>query len=257
MLEQGFLIGNIRHHRHVPKKHLFIYQMYWSLFDLDDLEKNASQYRFLSYEKWNILSFRGNDFYTKNKLSNKSSIISFIAQHTQKQFAGKVFLLSHIRFLGFNFNSVSFYFCINSENVVEYIVSEITNTPWGERHLYLHQCKEASPSGCHLFKFKKSFHISPFISMDMQYQWLFKFSESTMRIHMKVIQDEHAEKKQKPTKIIDVTFTGKHIPLTQVNINKMIVKHPFQPLKMVIKIYWQAFLLWFKRTPFYHHPKTQ
>ncbi len=261
MLEQGFLIGNIRHHRYLPKPHQFDYSMYWSLLDLDLLSANCRKFKFFSKERWNIFSFRQKDFFNYENLSNKQSIQNLILNKTGRQFEGKVLLLSHLRFLGFNFNSVSFYFCINEQGELEHILSEITNTPWGERHPYLLSCDNSSERGdCYIFNFNKEFHISPFVSMEMDYQWLFKIQNDQLRIHMKVIKKSSAENhdlasaKQK-SKVIDVTFTGKHIPLSQNNLNSMILRHPFQPLKMVWRIYWQALKLWLKKTPFYLHPK--
>ncbi len=256
MLEQGFLLGDIRHHRYIPKKHMFRYNMYWSLLDLDKLNENADRYRFFSNETWNLLSYRKQDFIGAGKQQTKDSVLNFLSKETNKAFDGKVFILSHLRFLGFNFNSVSFYFCIDKQGELQYIISEITNTPWGERHAYLHSCeKSLSRSGCCIFNFSKNFHISPFVSMDMNYQWLFKITNSNMRIHMKVTKKN--KEKNDPLKVLDVTFTGKHLPLTQANISKLIFKNPFQPLKMIFGIYWQALRLWFKKVPFYSHPKYE
>lgn len=253
MLEQGFFIGTIRHHRYFPKSHLFNYEMYWSLLDLDLIDANCEKYRYLSNESWNILSFRKKDFFTQDQKTNKASIQKLILDKTGTHFNGKVLLLSHLRFLGFNFNSVSFYFCIDQQGKLEHIVAEITNTPWGERHPYLLSCNESyERDDCYIFNFNKEFHISPFVSMDMDYQWLFKIEDDQLRIHMKAnTLQNNAENK----KIIDVTFTGKQLPLSQSNLNRMILKHPFQPLKMVWRIYWQALKLWLKKTPFYSHPK--
>ena len=255
MLDQGFILGTIRHNRYFPKPHLFTYKMYWSLVDLDKVQQEAKKYRWLSHESWNILSFRQKDFLRVDDKTNKQSIQGLIQKRTGKPFTGKVLLLSHLRFLGFNFNSVSFYFCINPDGELGYIVSEITNTPWEERHPYLHICSDSVKRvNCHVFNFDKEFHISPFVSMNMGYQWLFKIEDKKLRIHMKVSKKSNHESDGKK-KILDVTFTGRHLPLTQANLNRMLFKHPFQPMKMVWRIYWQAFRLWLKKTPFYSHPK--
>ncbi|NVJ66791.1 MAG: DUF1365 domain-containing protein [Gammaproteobacteria bacterium] len=256
MLEEGFFIGKIRHNRYKPKSHRFEYSMYWSLLDLELVEANSNKYSYLSSEKWNILSFRAKDFFCRHNKTNKGSIQDFIKEKTGKCFSGKVLLLSHLRFLGFNFNSVSFYFCINKQGVLEHIVSEITNTPWGERHPYLLSCDNDSKRGdCYIFNFEKEFHISPFVSMEMDYQWLFKIEQNQLRIHMKVNKKNAEPSQSNNSKVIDVTFTGNHLPLSQSNINRMLLKHSFQPLKMAWRIYWQALKLWLKKIPFYSHPK--
>ncbi|NVK21759.1 MAG: DUF1365 domain-containing protein [Kangiellaceae bacterium] len=257
LLNPGFIIGTIRHNRYSPRPHLFTYNMYWSLLDLELVESNARKLKWLSYESWNLLSFRRKDFHHNGNKSNKASIQDFIQKNTGNNFKGKVYLLSHLRVFGFNFNSVCFYFCVNDDSELEYIVSEITNTPWGERHPYLHICQgNKKPSGCYVFHFEKKFHISPFVSMNMDYQWLFKLEQDHLRIHMKV-NKQQSDKAANKNKVLDVTFTGKHLPLTQSIMNKMLLKHPFQPMKMVWRIYWQALKLWLKKTPFFSHPKYQ
>ncbi|WP_018623888.1 DUF1365 domain-containing protein [Kangiella aquimarina] len=275
MLKQGFMVGEIRHRRYRPKPHEFTYEMYWSLLDLDKLEETFAKSKLWSLERWNLISFRNKDFHQNSNLKennlnengikekniqkitktsiNKQSIQETIRQHTGKSFSGRVFMLSHLRYLGFNFNSVCFYFCYENDNL-KYIVSEITNTPWGERHSYLHRCDEGK-KGCkstdnlYQFEFDKAFHVSPFLTMDMHYQWLFKVEDDQLRIHMVVNQ------KNTNHKFFDATFTADFIPLTQSNMRKLVLSRPLQPLKMVAAIYWQALKLWLKKIPFVPHPK--
>lgn len=276
MLKQGFFVGSIRHRRYRPRPHEFTYEMYWSLLDLDKLEETFAQSKLWSLEKWNLISFRNKDFHQssdiqeanaletniletsipeintseKNKTSiNKQAILETIRQRTGESFSGQVFMLSHLRYLGFNFNSVCFYFCIEKGNL-KYIVSEITNTPWGERHSYLHDCNQGQKQGSvYQFEFDKEFHVSPFLTMDMHYQWLFKVEQDGLRIHMVVNQKGSGQK------FFDATFTADFIPLTQSSMRKLVLTRPLQPLKMVVAIYWQAFKLWLKKIPFVAHPK--
>ena len=50
--------------------------------------------------------------------------------------SGAVRMLTHLRYFGYCFNPVTFYFCFDAEWALEVIVSEITNTPWDERHAF-------------------------------------------------------------------------------------------------------------------------
>ena len=51
---------------------------------------------------------------------------------------GPIRLLTHLRFFGYSFNPVSFYYVFDAtDSRVETIVAEITNTPWKERHAYV------------------------------------------------------------------------------------------------------------------------
>ena len=48
-------------------------------------------------------------------------------------------LLTHLRHFGYCFNPVSFYYGYAEDGTtLDWILAEITNTPWGERHCYVH-----------------------------------------------------------------------------------------------------------------------
>ena len=50
---------------------------------------------------------------------------------------GKIFLLTTIRFFGYSFNPVSFYYCFDETEKIQAIVTHITNTPWKEKYAYV------------------------------------------------------------------------------------------------------------------------
>ncbi len=84
--------------------------------------------------------------------------------------------------LGFCFNPVSFYYCFDEHDTrVEAIVAEITNTPWKERHAYVLRTAPGAPMR---FGLSKAFHVSPFLPMDMDYDWRFSVPADTLAVHM-------------------------------------------------------------------------
>ncbi len=61
-----------------------------------------------------------------------------VEAHTGVRPRGPIRLLTHLRFFGYSFNPVSFYYVFDAaDRRVETIVAEITNTPWKERHAYV------------------------------------------------------------------------------------------------------------------------
>jgi len=50
---------------------------------------------------------------------------------------GKIFILTNLRYFGFVFNPVSFYFCFDKSDQLQTMVAEVTNTPWGQTHCYV------------------------------------------------------------------------------------------------------------------------
>lgn len=257
ILEQGIVQGDIRHVRYRPRRHQFDYRMYWTLLDLGQLQETFERSRLWSLERWNLISFRRRDYHHQSTTADlRQAICETLLERSGQAFDGQVYLLTHLRFLGFNFNSVTFYFCLDGDRLA-YIVAEITNTPWGEQHQYVLSCSEDSlrqhtgseqdVQEFHQFEFDKQFHISPFMAMTMRYRWGFSVSRDQIRVHM-VNTDEEG------SKLFDATFTGRRSPLSSRSMRRIPLRRPWQPLKMTLTIYWQALKLWLKRTPVHDHP---
>lgn len=252
-LKSGFADGTVIHNRIYPKPHRFKNHMCWCVFDLDEMDRWFKRSKLWKHNKWSVFSLYDRDYVNSEALPIKQKLIQYISQKTGENFNGRVCLFTHPRFLGYGFNSVNFYFCYQKNEVGEilrYIVSEINNTPWGEKHLYLHDCQQNNAVDTSLsFEFEKQFHISPFVPMQMNYRWDFQVSENEIKVKMWV-------KKQQQT-ILTVVLDTNITVLVENNLNSLLLKRPFQPWKMSFGIYWQAFKLWLKRVPVYDHPDNQ
>jgi uncharacterized protein len=78
--------------------------------------------------------------------------------------SGSIALLTNPRTWGWLFNPISCYFCFDRTGTqVEYMVAEVTNTPWHERHCYV-----VGPPGTH--RLTKAMHVSPFLEMGLAYK---------------------------------------------------------------------------------------
>ncbi len=45
-------------------------------------------------------------------------------------------LLTQLRYFGFHFNPVNFYYCYDEADTLRWVLAEVRNTPWNERHYY-------------------------------------------------------------------------------------------------------------------------
>jgi hypothetical protein len=165
-----------------------------------------------------------------------------------KRPAGPVRLLTHFRYLGYGFNPVSFYFCFDDQDEhIEAIVCEVNNTPWGEQHLYVLPEKD-NVGKCEHLKFlrSKEFHVSPFMPMDIDYDWRFSKPGDRLNVHM--------ENYREGSKLFDATLTLERTEMTSTSLARVLTQYPWVTVKVVAGIYYQALRLWLKKTPIYLHP---
>lgn len=249
-LVPGFAEGYVIHSRFKPKPHRFKYDMCWCVFDLDEIDPWMKKSKFWKHNGWSIFSIKDKDYFNAEEKPIADKVKSYLTSKTQKQFTGSIYLFTHPRFLGYGFNSVSFYFCYQ-DNQLSYIISEINNTPWGEKKLYLHDIQSASQvgNGHYLFEFKKQFHVSPFVSMNVDYSWKFFVDRQNIKVTMTLHQDN--------VNLLNVILDTNITPFMDNSKHKFPLRRLFQPWKMSLGIYWQASKLWLKKIPFYSHPESK
>ena len=167
--------GQVRHRRFSPIPHAFRYRLFMMYVDLAELPTLFARRWFWSVGRPNLASFDRADHVGDPSIPLDETIRTLVQERTGRRPAGPIRLLTHFRYFGYVFNPVSFYFCHDETGtVVEAIVAEITNTPWGERHCYVLGAGDDRSSGLRRrYSLSKVFHISPFMDMDVTYDWRF------------------------------------------------------------------------------------
>ena len=237
--------GTISHTRFVPKKHTFNYKVNMLYIDLDKISESFAKNWFWSANKFNLASFKRSDFFGDTKKSIKNSINELLFETLQYKHVGKIFLLTNIRYFGYCFNPVSFYYCEDSKGKLIAIVSHITNTPWDEKYAYVNDCRDIPSSSKH-FEFDKAFHVSPFMPMNMKYKWIFSTPKDFLFVSMDNIK--------KDTLCFNATLKLTKKAWTPQALNRILfLSLPFS-IKTIFLIYWNALVLGIKRVKFYPHP---
>jgi len=243
--------GQVRHRRLTPRSHEFSYRLFLMYLDLDELEEVFADYLLWSVDSSNIASFRRQDHLGDPTVPLKQAVCELVKLRTGHYPQGPVGLLTHLRYFGYGFNPVSFYYCYDAQDKqVDTIVAEVNNTPWGGRHCYVLSDKENVGEDTHKrFTPKKDFHVSPFMPMDIDYDWRFSQVAEHLNVHMENHRDG--------TKIFDATLRLARKPISTRSLASVLLRYPLVTVKVGTGIYFQALQLWLKRTPFYSHPKEK
>ncbi len=248
--------SRIRHRRYLPKSHEFSAQLNYLYFDPDQIEQFCKKSWLWSANTWNILGIHERDFLTMESGCIRDKVYSILLKKQNFTLSKdiQIRVLALPRTLGFRFNSVVFYMLFGQDEQPLFVLSEITNTPWNERTVYVHDCREHavqhSSYQSHQFDFKKDFHVSPFMPMDLDYRWQFSFSNDQTIIHMQLFQKDILQ--------FDATMQFSLQPITLPSQQShYAISSVLEPFKMVIGIYVNAFRLWKKKIPFYRHPKKE
>lgn len=243
--------GAVRHRRFNPVPHAFQYRLFMMYLDLAELPILFAGHWLWSVDRANLACFLRADHVGDPAVPLDQTIRDLVQSHTGERPGGPIRLLTHLRYFGYVFNPVSFYFCYEeSGRCVESIVAEITNTPWGERHCYVLGPRDNRARGSRKrYQFEKSFHISPFIDMDVDYDWSFTAPGAQLAIHMSNLR--------RGERFFDATMILQRKALSSPALFRVLAQYPVMTLKVIGAIHWQALKLWLKGVPTYPHPKKK
>ena len=217
-------------------------------FDISKVESLLPDSFLFKVNKPALVSYYRSDYHGDNKLTLDESVRKTVKEKTGTNLEGPIRLLTHLRYFGYCFNPVSFYYCFDkSDKNIEMIMAEVTNTPWNERHCYFITAKKNKSFRQGL---KKQFHVSPFWDMDHDYDWYFSDVSDTISVNMINYKDEK--------KVFDATLSlSVSKKITNLNLFLSVLRFPFSTLMVYLRIHYQAFKLWVKGATFYDHPKYE
>lgn len=242
--------GRLRHRRFAPIRNNFTYRVFFLYLDLTELPELFADRWFWSVERPNLATFRRRDHLGDPAVPLDQAVRELVAARLGRRPEGPIRLLTHLRYFGYCFNPVSFYYCFDaSGRQVEAVVAEIHNTPWGEEHCHvIGRTPGGNDSGLLQASFAKEFHVSPFMPMDIQYQWGFTEPGANLSVAM--------TNRQQETTLFDAVLTLRRRELNGRSLATTLLGHPPMTWKVTAAIYWQALRLKLKGAPFHPHPST-
>lgn len=236
----------VMHNRLEPKRHNLHYNVFMFWLDLDEIDAVARKYWLVSRNRFNMFNFRDADHVQlpadkpDTSKNVKQQIVEFLESQHVKLTNPKIFLLTNLRTMGYQFNPVSFYFVYENDMPV-CSVAEVGNT-FGEMKLFLLN-HETLKENQFLYRTKKYFYVSPFIEHDVEFD--FQLTLPNDKLNLRI--DDY----RGGNRFFIATLTGEKKELTQLQLIWYAIRFPFITLKIIGLIHWNAMLLWMKKIPYH------
>ncbi len=245
-MESGLFRGTLRHRRFDPVRHEFTYSLFMAFLDIDRLPELMCAAPFLSLNRPNIASFYEADHFGDRTKPLRERIEEDAAAHGISLPDGKIFLLTHLRYLGYAFNPISLYYCYNRAGELEMVLAEVNNTFGETKNYWLTTLNQLPASNARRYRCPKAMHVSPFNKMELDYEFVLTEPGDALVAHMNTLDDgKH---------FFDATLSLRREEWSARNTGLALLRFPWMTAKVIGAIHWEALRLWLKKAPVYTHP---
>jgi DUF1365 family protein len=246
--------GIITHKRLTPAQNKFKYKLFLVYLDLAEIETVFKGRLLWSANRASLCRFRRSDHFGNQEFPLDQTVRDKVEKELGRRPNGPIRMLTHLRYFGYYFNPISIYYCFDETGSrPDVVVGEVSNTPWGEKHVYVLPVDDgfggSGVSKNRLMKFsnKKCFHVSPFMKMDLEYYWQMTVPTEDLSVQIEVNNPKET--------MLDVKLELQRKAINGLNLAHLMLKYPWMTGQVIGMIYYQALKLWLKKVPYVPPPK--
>jgi DUF1365 family protein len=234
----GIYVGDVSHRRFRPKPHFLRYRIFQLVVDLDELPALDRSLRLFAWNRPGVFTLNDRDHGQKGQGPIRQFVQAALAEAGLTCACGKILMQTMPRVLGFVFNPITVYYCHALDGSLAAIIYEVHNT-FGQRHSYVAPCQTA-PGGVVAQSCGKTFHVSPFMGMEMTYAFRVKPPAETVTTVIRGLDRATGDA------IIHASFAGARRELTDGALLRLLLIFPFMTLGVVAAIHLEALKLLLK-----------
>jgi DUF1365 family protein len=231
VIQPGVYVGRLRHRRRTPQPHEFAYPLFMVLLDVERIPDLMGASFFTSHNRFNWATFDDRDHLGNPSRPLRERIEADAASHGITLPDGRIFLLTHLRCLGYCFNPVSFFYCFDRDENLRFVMAEVHNTFGGACNYWVRPHDRTA----------KALPVSPFMESDLQYDFAFSRPEASLVAHIDTLKNGRS--------FFDATLTLRRRPWNAAEIRRALARHPAMTAMVIAGIHWQAARLWWKGLP--------
>ncbi len=247
--QSAVYIGWLRHRRKAPVVHAFTYPLFMVMLDLDRIPELMRVSPLTSHNRWNWASFHDRDHFGDPARPLRQRLVEDAMTHGIALPEGPRFVLTHLRYAGYGFNPVSFYYCFDRAGSLCHVMAEVNNTFGGSRNYWLAPDRggvaTAGGEGPAVFtaSASKALYVSPFMDTALDYGFSFTPPGATLVAHMTVADRVGA------ASLFDATLSLERRPCSAGAIRSALWRYPLMTAKVTAAIHFEALRLWRKGVP--------